>query len=127
MAVKFEFPTLFASSLSNSTPRAIQLDEPPRLTGRTWSVFFVPRIEILKIPNCGRLFLSMEVPEPSTRSRDVSVTRDNPDTLSLPSPREPLREWTEREIEPGVMIAAMESMMRLVQSQPDFEARRLER
>jgi hypothetical protein len=45
----------------------------------------------------------------------------------LPIPREPLREWTEQEINPSVMIAEMETMMRTVQSQPDFEARRLER
>jgi hypothetical protein len=45
----------------------------------------------------------------------------------LPIPREPLREWTEQEIKPSVMIAEMETMMRTVQSQPDFEARRLER
>jgi hypothetical protein len=57
----------------------------------------------------------------------VSATRDHPGSLSLPTPGEPLREWTEREIEPGVMIAAMESMMHVVKSQPDFEARRLER
>ena len=66
-------------------------------------------------------------PERSTRSRDVSATCDEANWLSLPTPREPLREWTEGEIEPGVMIAAMESMMRAVKSQPDFEARRLER
>ena len=57
----------------------------------------------------------------------MSATRDDPGSLSLPTPREPLWEWTEQEIEPGVMIAAMESMMRIVKSQPDFEARRLER
>jgi hypothetical protein len=57
----------------------------------------------------------------------VSAIRDNPDSLSLPSPREPLREWTEQEIKPSVIIAAMETMMRTAQSQSDFEARRLER
>jgi len=57
----------------------------------------------------------------------VSAIRDNPDSLSLPTPPEPLREWTEQEIKPSVMIAEMETMMRTVQSQPDFEARRLER
>jgi hypothetical protein len=57
----------------------------------------------------------------------VSAIRDNPDSLSLPTPREPLREWTEQDIKPSVMIAEMETMMRTVQSQPDFEARRLER
>ena len=45
----------------------------------------------------------------------------------MPTPGEPLREWTEGEIEPGVMIAAMESMMRIVKLRPDFEAWRLER
>jgi hypothetical protein len=69
----------------------------------------------------------MEETERSLRSRDVSATRENPDLLSLPIPRETLREWTEQEIEPGVMIAAMETMMQIVKSQPDFEARRLER
>jgi hypothetical protein len=39
--------------------------------------------------------------------------------------REPLRARTE--IEPGVMIAVMETVMQLVKSQPDFEARRLAR
>ena len=66
-------------------------------------------------------------PERSARSKDVSASCDEPALLSLPTPREPLREWTEGEIEPGVMIAAMESMMRVVKAQPDFEARRLER
>jgi hypothetical protein len=47
--------------------------------------------------------------------------------LSLPTPREPLRAWTEQEIEPGVMIAVMETLMQMVKSQPDFEARRLAR
>ena len=52
------------------------------------------------------------------------LSSDEPASLSFPTPREPLREWTEREIEPGVMIAAMESMIRIVKAQPDFEARR---
>jgi hypothetical protein len=69
----------------------------------------------------------MEYPERSPRSSDVSLTRENPDLLSLPTPREPLREWTEQEIEPGVLIAAMETVMQMVKSQPDFEARRLAR
>jgi hypothetical protein len=69
----------------------------------------------------------MEDPERSPRSSDVSLTRENPDLLSLPTPREPLREWTEQEIEPGVIIAAMETLMQMVKSQPDFEARRLAR
>ena len=57
----------------------------------------------------------------------MSAIRDTPDSLSLPTPVEPLREWTEQEIKPSVMIAAMETMMRTAQSQADFEARRLER
>jgi len=57
----------------------------------------------------------------------VSLARENPNWLNLPTPREPLRAWTEQEIEPGVMIAAMETVMQLVKSQPDFEARRLAR
>jgi len=52
------------------------------------------------------------------------LSSDEPASLSFPTPREPLREWTKREIEPGVMIAAMESMIRIVKAQPDFEARR---
>jgi hypothetical protein len=47
--------------------------------------------------------------------------------LSLPIPREPLREWTAQEIELGVAVAAMETMTQIVKSRPDFEARRLER
>ena len=55
----------------------------------------------------------------------MSATREDPDLLSLPTPREPLREWTD--IESGAMIAAMETVIQIVKSQPDFEARRLER
>ena len=69
----------------------------------------------------------MEDPERSPRSSGVSLTRENPDLLSLPIAGEPLREWTEQEIEPGVIIAAMETVMQMVKSQPDFEARRLAR
>jgi hypothetical protein len=69
----------------------------------------------------------MEETERSPRSRDAYATREDPDLLSLPTPREPLREWTEREIESGAMIVAMETVIQLVKSQPDFEARRLER
>jgi hypothetical protein len=47
--------------------------------------------------------------------------------LNLPTPREPLRAWTEQEIEPSVMIAAMETVIQMAKSQPDFEARRLAR
>jgi len=88
-------------------------------------VFAWPRTEILKIQSCRRLFLNMEDPERSPRSRDASLGCENPDWLNLPTPREPLRAWTE--IEPGVMIAEMETLMQLVKSEPDFEARRLAR
>ena len=69
----------------------------------------------------------MEDPERSPRSRDVSKTGDNPELLSLPTPGEPLWEWTAQEIEPSVMIAVMETVMQIVKSQPDFESRRLAR
>ena len=57
----------------------------------------------------------------------MSKTGETPDLLSLSTPGEPLREWTAREIEPGVMIAVMETVMQIVKSQPDFESRRLAR
>jgi hypothetical protein len=57
----------------------------------------------------------------------VSKTGETPDLLNLPTPGEPLREWTAQEIEPGVMIAVMETVMQIVKSQPDFESRRLAR
>ena len=69
----------------------------------------------------------MEHTERSPRSRGVPLARENPDWLNLPTPREPLRAWTEQEIKPGVMIAVMEAVMEMVKSQPDFEARRLAR
>jgi hypothetical protein len=69
----------------------------------------------------------MEETERLPRSRDESATRENLDLLSLPIPRRRLRDWTAQEIEPGVMIAAMETVMQIVKCQPDFEARRLER
>jgi hypothetical protein len=69
----------------------------------------------------------MEEAGRSPRSGDDSETRENSDLLSLPTPREPLREWTKQEIKPGFMIAAMETMLQIVKSQPDFETRRLER
>ena len=69
----------------------------------------------------------MEDPKRSPRSGDISTTPDNPGLLRLPTPREPLREWTEQEIGPGVMIAAMETVMQIARSQPDFEAQRLAR
>ena len=69
----------------------------------------------------------MEDPAHSAKSKDAPATCDESGSLNLPTPPEPLCEWTEGEIEPGVMIAAMESMIRVVKLQPDFEARRLER
>ena len=42
---------------------------------------------------------------------NTSLACENPDWLNLPTPREPLRPWTEQEIEPGVMIAVMEAVM----------------
>jgi hypothetical protein len=57
----------------------------------------------------------------------VSLARENPDWLNLPTPREPLRAWTEQEIEPSVMIAVMETVIQMAKSRPDFEARRLAR
>jgi hypothetical protein len=44
----------------------------------------------------------------------VSLARENPNWLNLPTPREPLRAWTEQEIEPGVMIAVMEAVIEMV-------------
>jgi hypothetical protein len=38
-----------------------------------------------------------------------------------------LREWRDQQIKPSAMIAAMETVMQAVKSQPDFEARRLAR
>jgi len=69
----------------------------------------------------------MEDPERSVRSRDVSKTGDNADLPSLPTPGETLREWTAQEIEPGVVIAEMETLIQIAKSQPDFESRRLAR
>jgi hypothetical protein len=38
-----------------------------------------------------------------------------------------LREWTAQNIDPAVIIAAIEATMQIARSQPDFEARRLAR
>ena len=65
--------------------------------------------------------------ERSPKSRDGSANHDHPELLSLPTPREPLREWTEQEIRPGVIVAAMEAVMQVVKSQTDFESQRLAR
>jgi hypothetical protein len=47
--------------------------------------------------------------------------------LNLPRPLEPLREWSEKSIDPVVLIAAMEAVLQIARSQPDFEAQRLAR
>jgi hypothetical protein len=47
--------------------------------------------------------------------------------LNFPILREPLREWTEKNINPAVMIAAIEAVMQIARSQPDFEEQRLAR
>jgi hypothetical protein len=65
--------------------------------------------------------------ERSLKSKDGSASHEHPELLSLPTPREPLREWTEQEIKPGVMVAAMEAAMQIARSLPDFESRRLAR
>jgi hypothetical protein len=56
-----------------------------------------------------------------------SAISETPEKLNLPNPREPLREWTERTIDPAIMIAEMEAIMLVARSQPDFEAQRLSR
>jgi hypothetical protein len=47
--------------------------------------------------------------------------------LNFPTPPEPLREWTEQYMDPAAMIAAIEAVMQMARSQPDFEAKRLAR
>ena len=47
--------------------------------------------------------------------------------LNFPTSREPLREWTKKSIDPAVMIAAIEAVMQIARSQPDFEEQRLAR
>jgi hypothetical protein len=75
----------------------------------------------LEDPEMRLMIAQLEDPQPLPRSTDISAIRDNPDLLSLTTPREPLRECTEQEIKPSVMIAEMETMIRAVQSRPDFE------
>ena len=84
-----------------------------------------PLTEAFKIPSGRRLFLNMGELERSLKSKDRSVSHDHPELLSLPTPREPLREWTE--IKPGVIVAAVEAVMRIARSLPHFESRRLAR
>ena len=92
-----------------------------------WRAFLQQLAKILKILNYGRLFLSMVEPQPSPKLEDGSVIPDKPELLSFPTPREPLREWTEQNLDPAVMIAAIEAVMQIARSQPDFEAQRLAR
>jgi len=64
---------------------------------------------------------------PLPNSGNDLETFDAPEKLKLPTPSEPLREWTEQSIDAAVMIAAMEAVMEVARSQPDFEADRLAR
>jgi hypothetical protein len=81
----------------------------------------------LEDPELGAIISDMEESKRSLRSNDESETRENSDLLRLPTPREPLREWTEQEIKPEFIIAAMEILMQIAKARPDFEAQRLER
>ena len=65
--------------------------------------------------------------QPSPKSEDDSAIPDRPAMLNFPILREPLREWTEKNINPAVMIAAIEAVMQIARSQPDFEEQRLAR
>jgi hypothetical protein len=69
----------------------------------------------------------MADPMPLPNSRNDLDTFDAPETLNLPTPSVPLREWTVQSIDPAAMIAAMEAVMQVARSQPDFEADRLAR
>lgn len=66
----------------------------------------------------------MEDLKRSAKSEDDLAIRDQPELLRLPTPAEPLRQWTEQDIGPKVMIDAMETMIQIARSQPDFEAQR---
>jgi hypothetical protein len=69
----------------------------------------------------------MADPQPSPKSASDSETPESSQFLNFPTPQEPLREWTEQNIDPAVMIAAIEAVMQIARSQPDFEAQRLAR
>jgi hypothetical protein len=69
----------------------------------------------------------MEDPQPWPKSEDGSAIPDKPETLSFPTPHEALREWTAQNIDPAVIIAAIEAVMQIARSQPDFEEQRLAR
>jgi hypothetical protein len=63
---------------------------------------------------------------PWLKSEDASAISDS-ETLKLPTPPEPLRESTEQNIDPAVMLGAIEAMIQIARLQPDFEERRLAR
>jgi hypothetical protein len=64
---------------------------------------------------------------PSPKSEEDFSIPESPEKLNLPTPHVPLREWTKESIDPAVMLAAMEAVMQVARSQPDFEAQRLSR
>jgi hypothetical protein len=63
-------------------------------------------------------------PPPWRKSKD-GLANPEGEVLNLPTPHEPLREWTEQNIDHAAIIAAMEAVMQIARSQPDFEERRL--
>jgi hypothetical protein len=65
--------------------------------------------------------------QPLPQSGDGSAIPETPEKLKLPTPREPLRNWTEQSMDPTVIIAAMEAVMQVARLQPGFEAQRLSR
>ena len=69
----------------------------------------------------------MVEPQRSPKSEDGSVIADRPEPLRFPTPHEPLQEWTKENLDPAVMIAAIEAVMQIARAQPDFEAQRLAR
>jgi hypothetical protein len=69
----------------------------------------------------------MADPQPSSKSASDSEAPDRLRILNFPTPQEPLREWAKQNIDPAVMIAAIEAMMAIARSQPGFEAQRLAR
>ena len=60
------------------------------------------------------------------KSKDASTLPEG-GVLNLPTPRDPLREWTDQNVNSDFMIASMEAVMQIARLQPDFEARRLAR
>jgi hypothetical protein len=81
----------------------------------------------VKILNCRRLFLSMADLKPLPKSENDSATAERLEMLNLPSPREPLLEWTQQHFDPALMVAAIEAVMEVARLQPNFEAQRLAR